>query len=87
MCIAAVTKAIIVTFTPENNITGLAYLVLYTGTRLYRNTGLVASISEPVFQLLSIRYSFLRFLSSNANIIGSLTSLISYYSLKRSGNL
>ncbi len=33
-------------------------LVLYTGTRLYRNTGLVASISEPVFPLLSIRYSF-----------------------------
>ncbi len=33
-------------------------LVLYTGTRLYRNTGLVALISEPVFPLLSIRYSF-----------------------------
>ncbi len=33
-------------------------LVLYTGTRLYRNTDLVASISEPVFPLLSIRYSF-----------------------------
>ncbi len=34
------------------------WLVLYTGTRLYRNTGLVASISELVFPLLSIRYSF-----------------------------
>ncbi len=33
-------------------------LVLYTGTRLYRNTGLVASISGLVFPLLSIRYSF-----------------------------
>ncbi len=32
--------------------------MLYTGTRLYRNTGLVASISEPIFPLLSIRYSF-----------------------------
>ncbi len=31
---------------------------LYTGTRLYRNTGLVALISELVFPLLSIRYSF-----------------------------
>ncbi len=33
-------------------------LVLYTGTRLYHNTGLVPSISEPVFPLLSSRYSF-----------------------------
>ncbi len=33
-------------------------VVLYTGTRLYCNTGLEASISEPVFPLLSIRYSF-----------------------------
>ncbi len=33
-------------------------VALYTGTRLYRNTGLVALISEPVFPLLSIRYSF-----------------------------
>ncbi len=33
-------------------------LGIYTGTWLYRNTGLVASISEPVFPLLSIGYSF-----------------------------
>ncbi len=37
---------------------GTLLLVLYTGTRLYHNTGLVASISEPVFALLSMRYSF-----------------------------
>ncbi len=30
-------------------------VMLYTGTRLYRNTGFVASISELVFPLLSIR--------------------------------
>ncbi len=34
------------------------FVVLYTGTLLYRNTSLVASISEPVFPLLSIRYIF-----------------------------
>ncbi len=39
-------------------ITPVFLQVLYTGTRLYRNTGLVASRSEPVFSLLSIRYSF-----------------------------
>ncbi len=34
-------------------------LVLYIGTQLYRNTGLVASILEPFFfPLLSNRYSF-----------------------------
>ncbi len=33
-------------------------IVLYTSTCLYRNTSLVASISEPVFPLFSIRYSF-----------------------------
>ncbi len=33
-------------------------MVLYTGTQLYSNTGLVASISQPVFPLLSIRCSF-----------------------------
>ncbi len=32
--------------------------MLYNGTRLYCNTGLVPSISEPVFPLLSIQYSF-----------------------------
>ncbi len=37
--------------------------MLYTGTRLYRNTHLVASISELVFPLLSIRYSFRYILS------------------------
>ncbi len=43
---------------PQKHINNLYPLVLYTGTRLYRNTGLVALISEPVFPLLSIRYSF-----------------------------
>ncbi len=38
-------------------------LGLYTGTRLYRNTSLVASMSEPVFPLLSIWYSFRYILS------------------------
>ncbi len=37
---------------------GVAQLGLYTATQLYRNTGLGASISEQVFPLLSIRYSF-----------------------------
>ncbi len=34
------------------------HIGLYTGTRLYRYTGLVALTSEPVFPLLSIQYSF-----------------------------
>ncbi len=33
-------------------------LMLYTGTGLYRNTGFAASISESVFPLLSIQFSF-----------------------------
>ncbi len=37
----------------------MSEVVLYTSTWLYRNTGPVASISEMVFPLLSIRYSFI----------------------------
>ncbi len=44
---------------------GLSLVVLYTGTQLYRNTSLVPSISDPVFPLLSFRYSFRYIFSQN----------------------